>query len=84
MSEADCNTPLNATFRLKLNGETVSIETVGQAYRLITSLSSIEWMEFKSLHEAATEALQHAAANAMMSVQTTTALRALFIRARLL
>ena len=43
-------TPLRTTFRIKLNGKTVSIVTVGQAYRFLTTLSSIEWMEFRSLH----------------------------------
>ena len=44
---------LKATFKFKLNGETVSIDTVGQAYRFITKLSSVEWMEFRSLHHDA-------------------------------
>ena len=43
-------TPLRTTFRIKLNGKTVSIVTVGQAHRFLTTLSSIEWMEFRSLH----------------------------------
>jgi hypothetical protein len=85
MTEASTSdTPLKATFRIKLNGETVAIETIGQAYRFITSLSAVEWMEFKSLHDAARIALEAAAENAMVSVQATTALRALFVRAKLL
>jgi hypothetical protein len=85
MTEASTSdTPLKATFRIKLNGETIAIETVGQAYRFITSLSAVEWMEFKSLHTDARDALEAAAQNAMMSVQATTALRALFVRAKLL
>jgi hypothetical protein len=79
-----CDTPLRATFELKLNGKTVSIGTVGQAYQFITNLSSVEWMEFKSLHDEAINSLQGAADNAMMTVQATNALRALFVRARLL
>ena len=67
-----------------LNGKTISIGTVGQAYRLITNLSSVEWMEFKSLHEDAVSRLQSAAGNAMLTVQATNALRALFVRAKLL
>ena len=81
---ADCDTPLRAVFKINLNGKTVSIETVGQAYRFITKLSSIEWIEFRALHADAVGALQRAAGNAMLSVQATDALRALFIRARLL
>jgi hypothetical protein len=77
-------TPLRSTFRIRLNGQTVSIGTVGQAFRFITSLSAIEWMEFRALHEDALVSLQRAAANAMLTVQATNALRTLFVRARLL
>jgi hypothetical protein len=77
-------TPLQSTFRIKLNGQPISIGTVGQAFRFITSLSAIEWMEFRALHEDALVSLQRAAANAMLTVQATNALRALFVRARLL
>jgi hypothetical protein len=77
-------TPLRSTFRIKLNGQTISIGTVGQAFRFITSLSAIEWMEFRALHEDALLSLQRAAANAMLTVQATNALRTLFVRARLL
>ena len=81
---SDSDTPLRATFKINLNGKTVSIGTVGQAYRFITNLSSIEWIEFKSLHADAVRTLQGAAENAMLTVQATAALRALFVRARLL
>lgn len=85
MSDAlNSRTPLRATFKINLNGKTVSIGTVGEAYQVITSLSSIEWMEFRSLHENAVSALQGAAGNAMLAVQATDALRALFVRAKLL
>ncbi len=77
-------TPLRATFKIKLNGQTVSIATVGQAYQFITNLSSIEWMEFKSLHDDAINSLEGAAGNAMLTVQATNALRALFVRSKLL
>jgi hypothetical protein len=77
-------TPLRATFKVKLNGETVSIATVGQAYRFITNLSSIEWMEFRSMHGDAVASLRDAADNAMMTVQATNSLRSLFVRAKLL
>jgi hypothetical protein len=81
---SDCDTPLRAVFKINLNGKTVSIGTVGQAYRFITNLSSIEWIEFRSLHADAVSSLQGAAGNAMLTVQATDALRALFVRARLL
>ena len=85
MSEvSDSDTPLMTTFRIILNGRTVSIGTVGQAYRFITNLSSVEWMEFRSLHEDAVGALRNAAGNAMLTVQATTALRVLLARAKLL
>jgi len=80
----DSRTPLTATFKVRLNGQTVSIDTVGAAYRFITNLSAAEWMEFRSLHRDAVSALGGAAENAMLRVQATAALRALFVRARLL
>lgn len=81
---SNSDTPLRATFKISLNGKTVSIGTVGQAYRFITNLSSVEWIEFKSLHADAVHTLQGAADNAMLTVQATDALRALFVRAKLL
>ena len=81
---AASDTPLRAVFKISLNGQTESIVTVGQAYRFITTLSSIEWIEFRALHADAVRALQGAADNAMLTVQATDALRALFVRARLL
>jgi hypothetical protein len=55
---SDSDTPLRATFKINLNGKTVSIGTVGQAYRFITNLSSVEWIEFKSLHADAVSTLK--------------------------
>lgn len=81
---ADSDTPLRAVFKINLNGKTVSIGTVGQAYRFINNLSSIEWIEFRALHADAVSSLQRAASNGMLTVQATDALRALFIRAKLL
>ena len=78
------DTPLKATFRLRLNGETVTLATVGQAYRFITNINAVEWMEFRSLHDDAVRALEKAADNAMLTVQATNALRTLFVRAKLL
>ena len=81
---SNSQTPLKATFRVKVNGKTVAIETVGQAYEFISSLNTVEWMEFKSLHSDAKAALEAAAENGMLIVQATNALRALFVRAKLL
>lgn len=77
-------TRLLTTFKVKLNGKTVSIATVGQAYQFLTNLSSIEWIEFRSLHAEAITCLQGAADNAMLSVPATNAVRALLVRAKML
>ena len=53
---------LGRPFRTRSDGEQVAIATVG--YRFITSLSSVEWMEFQSLHGNAKPALKAAAQNA--------------------
>ncbi len=85
MSDASiCETPLRTTFRIKLNGKTVSIATVGQAYRFLTNLSAIEWMEFRSLHDDALDRLRGAADDAMLTVPATNAVRTLFVRAKVL
>ena len=85
MSDASISeTPLRTTFRIKLNGKTVSIATVGQAYQFLTNLSSIEWMEFRALHDDAISMLQGAADNAMLTVPATHAVRVLFAYAKLL
>jgi hypothetical protein len=85
MSEVSkSQTPLRASFRIRLNGEPVVIETIGQAYRFITSLNTVEWMEFKALHADAKAALKAAAEDAMLSVKATNTLRELFVRAKLL
>jgi hypothetical protein len=85
MSEAaNSETPLRTTFNVRLNGKAVAIGTVGQAYQFLTSLNSVEWMEFRTMHDNAIEALEGAADNAMLTVQATNALRALFVNAKLL
>jgi hypothetical protein len=81
---ANSETPLRTTFKIRLNGKAVAIGTVGQAYQFLTSLNSVEWMEFRSMHDSAVEALEGAADNAMLTVQATDALRALFVSAKLL
>jgi hypothetical protein len=81
---ANSETPLRATFKVKLNGKVISIGTVGQAYTFITNLSSIEWLEFRALHDEAITQLEAAAEDAMLTVKATNALRALFVRARVL
>jgi hypothetical protein len=81
---SDSETPLRAIFKIHLNGKTVSMGTVGPAYQFISNLSSIEWIEFRSLHADAVSVLQRTADNAMLTVRATNALRALFVRPRLL
>ena len=81
---SNSETPLRTTFRFRLNGKAVSISTVGQAYQFLTTLSSIEWMEYRTLHDDAVDLLERAAGNAMLTVQATNAVRALFVSARLL
>lgn len=78
------DTPLRTTFKIRLNGSTLSIATVGQAYQFLTNYNSVEWMEFRSLHEDAVAALEGAADNAILAVPATNAVRALFVSARLL
>jgi hypothetical protein len=77
-------TPLRTTFKIKLNGKTVAIGTVGQAYQFLTNLSSIEWMEFRSLHADAIRLLEGAAGDAMLTVPATNAVRTLFASAKVL
>ena len=77
-------TPLRTTFKIRLNGNPLAIATVGQAYQFLTNYNSVEWMEFRSLHEDAIAALEAAADNAMLAVQATNAVRALFVSAKLL
>jgi hypothetical protein len=67
-----------------LNGETLSIATVGHAYRFISTLSKAESMGLESQLDETKAALSAAAENAMMSVQATNMLRALFARAKFL
>ena len=77
-------TPLRTTFKIVLNGNPLAIATVGQAYQFLTNYNSVEWMEFRTLHEDAIAALKGAADNAMLAVQATNAVRALFVNAKLL
>ena len=78
------DTPLRTTFKIRLNGDTLAIATVSQAYQFLTNYNSVEWMEFRSLHEDAVRALEGAADNAILAVQATNAVRALFVSAKLL
>ena len=77
-------TPLRTTFKIRLNGNPLAIATVGQAYQFLTNYNSVEWMEFRSLREDAIAALEAAADNAMLAVQATNAVRALFVIGKLL
>jgi hypothetical protein len=81
---SNSETPLRTTFRFRLNGKPVSISTVGQAYLFLTKLNSIEWMEYRTLHDDAVDLLERAASNAILTVQATNAVRALFVNAKLL
>jgi hypothetical protein len=81
---ATCETPLLTRFKIRLDGTTVPIATVGQAYQFLTRLSSVEWMEFRSSHEDAVNWLARATGNAMLTVPATNAVRALFVSAKLL
>jgi hypothetical protein len=56
-------TPLRTSFKIKLKGEPVTLATVRQAYRFITSLSTVERMEFRYLDDDAKDALETAAEN---------------------
>lgn len=85
MSDASSSeTPLRTTFKVRLDDKPISIATVGQAYQFLTSFSSIEWMEFRALHDDAVDSLQRAADDAMLTVQATDAVRALLVSAKLL
>jgi hypothetical protein len=77
-------TPLRTTFKIRLNGDTLAIATVGQAYQFLTNYNSVEWMEFRTMHEDAITALEGAAENAILAVPATNAVRALFVSAKLL
>lgn len=81
---SNSQTPLRTTFNIRLNGKTVPIATVGQAYQFLTTLNSIEWMEYRALHDDAVDLLERAASNAMLAVPATNAVRALFVSAKLL
>jgi hypothetical protein len=84
MSDASSSqTPLSASFQIKLNGESVAISVVGQAYTFITT-GTVEWIELRSLHNEARVALEAAADNAILSVRAANPLPALFARAKLL
>ena len=52
--------------------------------QFLTSLNSVEWMEFRSLHGDAVRWLQGAADNAILTVPATDAVRALFVKAKVL
>jgi hypothetical protein len=77
-------TPLRTTFKIRLNGNTLAIATVGQAYQFLTNYNSVEWMEFRTLHEDAVAALEGASDDAMLAVPATNAVRVLFVSAKLL
>jgi hypothetical protein len=81
---ASSETRLRTTFNIKVNGQPIAISTVGQAYQFLSSLNSVEWQEYKSLHDQAMETLEAAADSAILTVQATNAVRTLFVNAKLL
>jgi len=81
---ASSETRLQTTFNIKVNGKPIAISTVGEAYQFLANLNSVEWMEFKSLHDKAMATLEAAADNAIMAIQATNAVRTLFVNAKLL
>jgi hypothetical protein len=62
-------TPLRTSFKIKLKGEPVTLATVRQAHRFITSLSTVERMEFRYLDDDAKDALETAAENGNLSYE---------------
>jgi hypothetical protein len=76
-------TRLNAIFRIRINGEPVTIQTVGEASRLLSDYRFIEWMQFYRLHKAACAALIAASESAVMVRPATDAVRRLFRQANL-
>lgn len=79
-----CETPLAATFTIRIDGHPLVLRNVGETLHFITDSRCVEWMEFYGLRKAAIGALEAAADNAMMSRQATNAVRALFSRAGLI
>lgn len=79
-----CETPLTATFTIRIDGHSLVLRHVGETLRFITDKRFIEWMEFYGMHKDAIEALEAAAGNAMLARQATNAVRLLFSRAGLI
>lgn len=77
-------TPLAATFTLTVDGRPVVIRTVGSALRFISENRCVEWMEFYGAYNAARDALERAATNAILARSATDALRVLFAQSKLL
>jgi hypothetical protein len=76
-------TRLHAIFRIRVDGEPVTIQTVGEASRLLSDYRFIEWMQFYRLHKAARAALDAASESAVMARPATDAVRRLFRHAGL-
>ena len=79
-----CETPLAATFTIRIDGQPLVLRHVGETLHFITDNRCVEWMEFYGMRRAAIEALEAAADNAMMARQATNAVRLLFSRAGLI
>jgi hypothetical protein len=76
-------TRLHAIFRIRVNGEPLTIQTVGEASRFLSDYRFIEWMQFYRLHKAACEALIAASESAVMVRPATDAVRRLLRQAHL-
>jgi hypothetical protein len=76
-------TRLNAIFRIRIDGEPVTIQTVGEASRFLSDYRFIEWMQFYRLHRVACAALVAASESAVMVRPATDAVRRLFRQAHL-
>ena len=76
-------TRLHAIFKIRINGEPVTIQTIGEASRLLSDYRHIEWMQFYRLHRRACAALEAASESAVMVRPATDAVRRLFRQAKL-
>jgi hypothetical protein len=76
-------TRLHAIFNIRVNGEPMTIRTVGEASRFLSDYRFIEWMQFYRQHRLACAALIEASESAVMVRPATDAVRRLFRQARL-
>jgi hypothetical protein len=78
-------TPLTATFTLTVDGKPLVIRTVGSALSFMSKDNCVgELTEHRGAYTAAKNALERAAADAILAQAATDALRVLLARSRLL